>query len=181
MRGLPVGLIAIFAVIAAAGCAIRGPEDPSATGPIELLPGAPEPDGEISVPVQGSTPDTGWRMLVWRSGDLRCRQLDVVAAPDLASSDLDCGRLIEGQPFLSVTMGADLGVVRAVHGFVRPDVESVSARMDDGHSYEVPVIPGVLAGSDSGLFVIIYPPAESIVAITAHGANGAVLEGREVE
>ncbi|MCV0403087.1 MAG: hypothetical protein K5924_05195 [Chloroflexi bacterium] len=181
MRGWSVGLIAIFAVIVAGGCAIGGPSVSSPTGPIELLPGAPEPDGEISVPVTGSTSDTGWRMLIWRSGDLRCRQLDVVAAPNLASSNLDCGRLVEGPPFLSVTVGADLAGVRAVHGFVDVDVESVSARGHDGRTYDTQVIPGVLAGSDSGLFVILYPPGESIVAITAYGANGAVLEGRKVE
>lgn len=176
MRGLPVGLIAIVAVVVMAGCAVGGPSGPAPTGPIKLLPGAPEPDGEITVAATGSASDTGWRLLVWKSDDLLCRQLDVVAI-----SNLDCGRFVEERPFRSVTVAADLGRVRAIHGFVDGSVESVSARADDGTSYDVPVMPGGPAGADSGLFVIIYPSTTSIVVITAYGAGGAVLEGRDVE
>ncbi len=176
MRGLPVGLIAIAAVVAMAGCAIGGPSRPAPTGPIQLLPGAPEPDGEITVAATGSASDTGWRLLVWESGDLLCRQLDVVAI-----SNLDCGRIVVETAFRSVSVGAELGRVHAIHGFVDGSVESVSARADDGTSYDVPVMPGGPGGGDFGLFVIMYPSTASIVAITAYGAGGAVLEERDVE
>ncbi|MEO5986912.1 MAG: hypothetical protein ABIW50_06370 [Candidatus Limnocylindria bacterium] len=172
MRGILTGLIAILVFT---GCGIGGSPVPMPTGPIDLLPGAPEPDGEITVAATGVVGGAGWRILVWESGDLVCRQLDLVTI-----SNLDCGPLAEGEPFLSVTVGADMGTVRAVHGFVDESVESVSARAADGTTYDVPVIPGGIAGSGSGLLVMVYPATDTIVSITAYSADGIVLNSQDV-